>query len=341
MRLVPQGFKGWIRILLTWGVLLLITGCGVVYMIRMPGKSYSGSFLPLNEEELEVRNYLKAHVKTLAGDIGERNFWHLEALGVAADYIEKVFRQIGYSVGIQEFSVKEKSMKNLEVEIAGVSHPDEIVLVGAHYDSVVGSPGANDNATGAAAVLEIARILSQQRFARTVRFVAFANEEPPFFLTKDMGSRFYARRSRERGENIVAMFSIETIGYYSEEAGSQHYPFPFSFFYPNTANFIGFVGNISSRNLVYQSIASFRQHTSFPSEGVAALGWMTGIGWSDQWSFWREGFPGIMITDTALFRYDPYHTQNDTPDKVDYDRMAPVVSGLARVVVDLAGLVTP
>ncbi len=310
-------------------------------MIRMPGQSYSGSFLPLTEEENEVRNYLQAHVKKLAGEIGERNFWHLEALGVAADYIETVFRQIGYSVGIQEFSVQVKSMKNLEVEIAGVSRPAEIVIVGAHYDSVVGSPGANDNATGAAAVLEISRMLSQQTFSRTVRFVAFANEEPPFFLTKDMGSRSYARRSRERGENIVAMFSIETISYYSDEAGSQHYPFPLSFFYPNTANFIGFVGNISSRNLVYQSIASFRQHTSFPSEGVAAPGWMTGIGWSDQWSFWREGFPGIMITDTALFRYDPYHTRDDTPDKVDYERTARVVSGLARVVVDLAGPVTP
>ncbi len=341
MRFVPQGYKDWIRILLTWGVLLVITVCGVVYMIRMPGQSYSGSFLPLTEEENEVRNYLQTHVKKLAGEIGERNFWHLEALGIAADYIETVFRKIGYSVGIQEYSVQMKKMKNLEVEIAGVSRPAEIVLVGAHYDSVVGSPGANDNATGAAAVLEIARMLSQQRFSRTVRFVAFANEEPPFFLTKDMGSRSYASRSRERGENIVAMISIETIGYYSDEAGSQHYPFPLSFFYPNTANFIGFVGNISSRNLVYRSIASFRQHTSFPSEGVAAPGWMTGIGWSDQWSFWREGFPGIMITDTALFRYDPYHTRNDTPDKVDYERTARVVSGLARVVVDLAGPVTP
>jgi hypothetical protein len=137
------------------------------------------------------------------------------------------------------------------------------------------------------------------------------------------------------------MFSIETIGYYSEGEGSQHYPFPFSFFYPSTANFIGFVGNIASQDLVHRSIASFRRHTAFPSEGVAAPGWMTGIGWSDHKSFWREGYPALMITDTALFRYAYYHTREDTPDKVDYDRTARVVAGLARVVAELAGPVTP
>jgi Zn-dependent M28 family amino/carboxypeptidase len=187
----------------------------------------------------------------------------------------------------------------------------------------------------------MARLLGSQRLARTVRLVAFVNEEPPFFLTGDMGSRFYARRSRERSEKIVAMFSLETIGYYSDAKGSQHYPFPFSLFYPNTANFIGFVSNISSRDLVRQSIASFRQHTAFPSQGAAAPGWMTGIGWSDHWSFWREGYPAIMVTDTALFRYAHYHTPEDTPDKIDYARTARVILGLARVIAELAGPITP
>ena len=155
-------------------------------------------------------------------------------------------------------------------------------------------------------------------------------------MTKDMGSRHYARRSRERGEKIVAMFSIETIGYYSDVEGSQDYPFLFKLFYPNTANFIGFVGNTSSRDLVHRSISLFRKHTAFPSEGVAAPGWIRGIGWSDQWSFWREGYPAIMVTDTALFRYGPYHTKEDTPEKVDYARTARVVVGLARVVSNLA-----
>lgn len=134
------------------------------------------------------------------------------------------------------------------------------------------------------------------------------------------------------------MLALETIGYYSDDPGSQRYPFPFNLFYPNTANFIAFVGNMSSRKLVRQAIASFRRHTAFPSEGAAAPGWIVGIGWSDHWSFWKEGYPAIMITDTALFRYKHYHSLEDTPDKIKYDRMARVVSGIAQVVAELGGI---
>jgi Zn-dependent M28 family amino/carboxypeptidase len=186
-------------------------------------------------------------------------------------------------------------------------------------------------------VLELARLLRRQPLARTIRFVAFANEEAPFFQTEGMGSWVYARHARGRGEQIVAMLSLETIGYYSDAKGSQQYPFPFGIFYPQVGNFIGFVGNTASRALVRRSIGSFRRHTAFPSEGTAAPGWLTGIGWSDQWAFWQEGYAAIMVTDTALFRYAQYHTPYDTPDKIDYDRTARVVVGLARVLADLAG----
>jgi hypothetical protein len=133
------------------------------------------------------------------------------------------------------------------------------------------------------------------------------------------------------------MISLETMGYYSDAAGSQHYPFPFSLFYPNTANFIGFIGNISSRSLVRQAISIFRRHTAFPSEGAALPGWIPGTNWSDHWAFWKEGYPAFMVTDTALFRYKYYHTEEDTPDKLDCDRMARVVSGITRVVTEFAG----
>ncbi|MDX1777024.1 MAG: M28 family peptidase, partial [Desulfobulbales bacterium] len=141
---------------------------------------------------------------------------------------------------------------------------------------------------------------------------------------------------RKNRENIVGMLSLETMGYYSEAPGSQNYPFPFSFFYPGTANFIGFVGNIRSRHLVKLSLAAFRRSTMFPSEGTAAPGWVTGIGWSDHWSFWREGYRAIMVTDTALFRYDQYHTRQDTPEKISYEPLARVTGGLAEVIVELA-----
>ncbi|MGH7801815.1 MAG: M28 family peptidase [Thermodesulfobacteriota bacterium] len=304
--------------------------------IKMPGRSYSGQFTPLTEEEIEIRNHIKKHVEVLAREIGERNLREYTNLEAAIGYIERTFRELSYGVSFQDFVVEGKIAKNIEVEILGKSQPDEIIILGAHYDSVIGCPGANDNATGVAAILEFARLLKGGNLQLTVRFVAFVNEEPPFFQTENMGSLVYARRASKRGEKIVAMFSIETIGYYSDAKGSQRYPFPFSFFYPNTGNFIGFVGNASSRSLVHETIASFRKNTHFPSEGVAAPGWMTGIGWSDQWSFWKEGYPGIMITDTAPFRYPYYHTQWDTPDNIDYNRMARVVAGLKRVIIQLA-----
>lgn len=257
-------------------------------------------------------------------------------MNAAAEYIEKTLTDFGYEVLIQEFECKGLSVKNLEVERIGTTSSKDIVVVGAHYDSVFGSPGANDNASGVSALLEIARIFSRIKPSLTVRFVAFVNEEPPFFQTEHMGSRVYALRSRERGEQITAMLSIETIGFYSDVSESQAYPFPLSLLYPKTGNFIGFVGNLSSRNIVRRAISSFRRHTLFPSEGAAVPGWISGIGWSDHWAFWKEGYPAIMITDTALFRYKQYHSPEDTPDKLRYDRMARVVQGLGQVVAELA-----
>jgi Predicted aminopeptidases len=303
----------------------------------MPGSPYSGPFKPLSTAEVEIRENLKRHVWALAGKIGERNLWCYQELKASADYIEATLAGQGYRVAKQEYKVEGMAVNNLETEVRGISQPEQIVIVGAHYDSVYGCPGANDNATGIAAVLEIARLLKQHKPGRTLRFVAFVNEEPPFFMTGEMGSVIYARRSKQRGEQIAAMLSLETIGYYSDAAGSQHYPAPLSLFYPDTANFIGFVGNISSRELVRRAIKTFRATTEFPSEGGALPGWIPGVGWSDHWSFWQEGYEAIMITDTALFRYQHYHTSDDTPDKIDFDRMARVVAGLVHVVADLTG----
>jgi Peptidase family M28 len=326
--------------MLLWGTLGLavILGLGSAYyvMFSMPGRSYAGAFQPLRADEMTLRDRLRQHVRILAGDIGERQLWRPAALARAAQYIEATWQAQGYQVVRQPVVAEGKTVYNLETELSGGLRRAEIVVVGGHYDAVLGSPGANDNATGTAAVLELARLLAGQQLARTVRFVAFVNEEAPFFQTDAMGSWVYARRSRARGEQVVGMLSIETIGFYSDVVSSQHYPFPFGLFYPRTGNFIGFVGNIASRALVHRSIAAFRQHTPFPSEGVAAPGWMTGIGWSDHWAFWQEGYPGVMVTDTALFRYAPYHTREDTPDQINYEHMARVVAGLARVVTTLA-----
>lgn len=317
-------------------MIALLLVFGMLYVTSMPSSSYSGPFEPLSESEKLSRDYLREHVLMLGDRIGERNIWRYEQLEKTAEYIEKTLADFGYEVSTQGYEMKGMVLRNIEVELTGTSLPKEIVIVGAHYDSVIGSPGANDNGSGVAALFEIARLLAKERFSRTVRFVAFVNEEPPFFQTENMGSRVYASRSRRHGEQIVAMLSLETIGYYTDEAGSQHYPFPFSFFYPSTGNFIGFVSNMSSRSLLHRVIASFRSHTAFPSEGVMAPGWLTGIGWSDHWSFWKEGYPALMVTDTALFRYRHYHAPGDTPDRIKYDSMARVVAGITRVVAEIA-----
>jgi Zn-dependent M28 family amino/carboxypeptidase len=265
------------------------------------------------------------------------------ALEASAQYIEKTLAGLGYAVAAQRYTVQESHLvsrpaevRNVEVEVRGSARASDIVIVGAHYDSVFGAPGANDNGSGVAAVLELARLLKDAKPARTLRCVLFVNEEPPFDRTDAMGSRVYAQRSRERGENIVAMYSLETIGYYSDSPGSQRYPFPLGFFYPSTGNFVAFVSNLSSRALLREALASFRRHAGFPSEGVAAPAFIPGVDWSDHWSFWQEGWPALMVTDTAPYRYPHYHSGEDTPDKVDYERLARVVTGLHGMLRDLA-----
>lgn len=302
----------------------------------MPGRSYTGTLPPLTPEEVELQAGLHTHVRRLAEEIGERNVFRPEALESAASYLVRSLESLGYSPAIQELQSGGRKVKNIEAQLSGQSKRDEILVVGAHYDSVFGSPGANDNGSGVAAVLELARLFRKKSPDRTIRFVFFTNEEPPNFGSENMGSWHYAKRCRDGGETVVGMLSIETIGYYSDKKGSQEYPAPFSLFYPDTANFIGFVANPASKDLLFRCITSFRRHTQFPSEGIAAPSWISGIDWSDHACFWKFGYPAIMITDTAPFRYPYYHTREDTPDKVDYERTARVVAGISRVIAELA-----
>lgn len=307
-------------------------------MVILPGQSYRGALPPLEREELQLRERLRQHVVQLSGAVGERNVAHYGSLVESAAYVKAELRKAGFSVSEQPFAVDGKVVANLEGEVKGRTEPQEIVVIGAHYDSAPGTPGANDNASGVAALLELARLCINLRPARTVRFVAFVNEEAPYFQGEEMGSVVYARRAKERREKIVGMVSLETIGYYSDQPGSQRYPAPLSHFYPDTGNFIGFVANWSSQSLLRQAIGAFRRGgAKFPSEGVAAPAGIPGIGWSDQWSFWQEGYPALMVTDTAPFRYPHYHAPSDTPDRIDYDRMTRVVLGLVKVVEELAG----
>ncbi len=301
--------------------------------IRMPGKNISKA-APLSPDEVTLREELRADVQKLAGEIGERNMRHYPQLNAAADFIENSFSRAGLHPRRDSYDLHGQACHNIEAEIPG-THP-EIILIGAHYDSVFGSPGANDNGSGVAATLALARRFAGRKPEHTLRFVAFANEEPPYFLSGEMGSLVYAGRCKARGDKISAMISLETIGYFSDAPHSQTYPSRvLGAFYPKFGNFIGFVANVHSRVLLRRVIALFRRHAKIPSEGAALPSFVPGVSWSDQWSFWRNGYPGIMITDTAPFRYPYYHSANDTPDKLDYERFTLVVSGMEKVIEDL------
>jgi len=202
---------------------------------------------------------------------------------------------------------------------------------------VQGSPGANDNASGVAGLIEIARLLRGAAAARTIRLVAFVNEEPPFFYWGQMGSRIYARAARARGDDIRVMLSLEMLGCYRSEPGSQSYPPFLKFFYPGRGDFIAFVSNLRSRRALREVVAAFKANSDFPVESLASPAIVPGVSWSDQLSFWREGYRAVMVTDTAFYRYRWYHSPRDTPEKLNYADMARVVDGLARAVRALAG----
>ena len=286
---------------------------------------------------LPAESRLRAHVQMLAGTIGERHLWRCEALDRAARYVSTQLSGSGYAPQLQTFDVARIPVSNIEAALTGADQPAEIVVIGAHYDSVSGCPAANDNGTGVAAMLELAQRFSRRPQPRTLRFVAFVNEEPPFFRTEHMGSVVYANAAKDCGDPITAMVALETMGYYSDEKGSQQYPAEIAALYPDVGNFIAFVGNSASEGLLTRSREAFERRTQFPLQALAAPDDVAGVGWSDHWAFWQAGYPGMMVTDTAPFRYPWYHTADDTPDKVDYKKLAEVVDGLEAVIEALAG----
>lgn len=308
-------------------------------VLAMPGECHRGPLPPLTEAETALAKAIEADVRRLAEGIGERNTtpFGAERLRAAEKFLAGSLEAAGYEPQRQAWEVRGFEVANLVAELPGGAAADEIVVVGGHYDSARGTPGANDNASGTAATLALARAFAGRKPARTLRFVCFANEEPPWFQTDDMGSLRYARRCRERKEKVVGMLSLETLGYYSDEPGSQTFDScpPLRLLYPDTGDFVAFVADVGSADLARRVVGAFRDTTKFPSHGCCLPAAIKGVGWSDHWSFWQAGYPAVMVTDTAPFRYPHYHEPEDTPDKIDYERLARVVAGLERVVGDL------
>jgi hypothetical protein len=326
------------------GVLAILGFAFWFFWIRMPDQPFQATDNSSQQEteveeaekKLDVETEVKAHVVHLAETIGERNLGRYDELCDAADYIENELKSYGYQTGRQTFQVRGLDCFNIDAEIKGTQTPEEIVIIGGHYDSVIGTPGANDNGSGTASMLVLAKHFREFQPDKTLRFVAWTNEEPPYFQNEgEMGSWVYAQKCRKEDQNIVAVISLETMGYFTDEEDSQKYPAPLNLMYPSTGNFIGFVSNRNSRKLQNRVLKSFREHAKVPSEGASLLESLPGVGWSDHWSFWQEGYVGLMVTDTAPFRYPHYHEATDTPDKIDYPTLAKVINGLVFVTEDL------
>lgn len=289
------------------------------------------------QNKLDIKENLKRTVQFLAEEIGPRGYLRTGALDRAADYIASELEQYGYAALSQAYKVKGRSYRNVFAEKKGGKFPEKIIVVGAHYDTVTGTPGADDNASGVAGMLELARLLADELLDKTVHFAAFTLEEPPFFRSRFMGSYVYAKKLRQSNADVEGMICLESIGYFTDEKSSQFYPLPFfRFLYPDRGNFITFVGNLRSRDFLDLAKSGFKTGTRLPVESISTLSVIPGVDFSDHRSFWKFGYNAFMVTDTAFYRNPYYHGEGDIPGTLDFERMADVVIGLRSSVKELA-----
>jgi Zn-dependent M28 family amino/carboxypeptidase len=291
--------------------------------------------LDLSQEDLKVSQALKQTVKYLSQDIGLRDYLNYKNLEKSAQFIKSAFKNLGFSSEVMHYSLQGKIFKNIIARKMGSNQQANTVILGAHYDSCF-NPGADDNASGVAVLLELARQLKDESLRSDVEFIAFVNEEPPFFLSEDMGSRVYARKAKKQGKTIKAAVILESVGYYRDEPYSQTYPPPLGLFYPQRGNFIAFVSNFASGKILKSLVSAFKKTTDFPVESFAGPSFIPGVSFSDHWSFWQEGFPAVMVTDTAFLRNPNYHADSDVYTTLDYQKMALVVKGLKATLIELA-----
>ncbi len=279
---------------------------------------------------------LHRHVKHLTVEIGSRSIREYDRIEETKEYIVDCLEAFGYVPGFQTFTYNRKKYSNIIASIKGAKLPGEIVIFGAHYDTASGTPGADDNASSVAVLLEIARALKDFSPDRTLKLIFFVVEEPPIFKSEQMGSYIYAKQAKERNENVTAMICLEMLGYYTNEKDGQTYPFPMmSRIYPSTPNFVAIVSNLNSRDLAEKVKNSLKATSRIPVEASTAFSFVPSIDFSDHQSFWKMGYPAVMITDTAFYRNPNYHTATDTIDTLDFDKMTDLLKGLIQAAKDL------
>jgi hypothetical protein len=321
------------------GAILFITillAAFLIYAVLKTRSSVSVSASRPHSTYVGDVHQLYTHVEHLSVTIGSRSLYEYDKIEDTKRYIVSCLKTFGYIPTLQNYDYEGKTFSNIIVSIPGVQYPDEAVIVGAHYDSVYGTPGADDNASAVAVLLEMCRALKSVSPGRTLKLIFFFLEEPPVFRTEHMGSYVYAKEAKARNENITAMICLEMVGYYSDKKDGQTFPLPLmSMMYSTTPDFIAVVGNLKSRTLVEKVKNSIVKACGIPVETLTSVSFVPGVDLSDHRSFWKMGYPAVMITDTAFYRNPNYHTENDTIDTLDFNTMADLLKGLLQAAKDL------
>jgi len=312
-------------------ILLIIAFTGIWLFLARP--MFSQDKDPSSEKMVNASK-LKQHVEILSQDFAPRDYRHTATLDKVAAYIENHFKNDGVTVYDQPFDIDGSVYRNVIAEYGPQS--DSIIIVGAHYDAVIDVPGADDNASGVAGLIELGGLLSGAVLKSRIMLVAFVLEEPPFFGTELMGSAVHARSIKEKGIDVELMICFEMIGYFTDEPDSQDFPIPFmKLYYPTTGNFIGIVDHMFSSE-AGKLKRWMKKETDLSVQSINAPKWLPGVNWSDHLNYWNQGFPADMITDTAFYRNTAYHTMMDTADRLDYGKMAQVVEGIYTYIIHLA-----
>lgn len=311
---------------------------GLVGMMIVGGCS-SGGRVPGRAVEMDVAGRLEADVRVLSEWYPGRSAWDREVLNASGMWVAGRLESMGYAVEFEAVANGDGSEGfNVIAELRGTTHADEIVIVGAHYDVEVKTPGADDNASGVAGMLELARRFAGRPMARTVRFIGYTNEENSSSRGAKMGSFVNAQGCKDRGENIVAMMSIEMIGYFSDEPESQRYPFPpeqaaaLGLELPTVGNFIAVVGRFADQALIDLIGGAMVESGSVDVVPVALPAQIPALYRSDHANYWMIGAAAVMVTDTSEYRTPHYHRMSDTVETLDFVRMGSVVDGLEGAV---------
>ncbi len=310
---------------------------GLILFVALKNPDFEGRAQRKDFEFVPIEKNLKDHVNFLAHGLAPRNSANLDSLNKAADYIFNYFASTGVKPEFQHFTADGLEYKNVRLRLKGKS--ENLIVIGAHYDVNGLTPGADDNASGVAGLLELARFLAPRaaELPYSLELVAYSLEEPPYFGTESMGSFIHARELVESKQTVELMISLEMIGFFSDEPGSQKYPSPLlKLFYPNKGDFIALVGNLSERKLIRKLRALFKQASSLPIQSINAPSALPGIDFSDHRNYWKFEIPAVMLTDTAFFRNQNYHELSDRADSLDYVRMQEVVRAVRYIAMNFS-----